>query len=371
MQILGVLKEEKDPRVCFVPKQVAEAVSKHNLKVIVESGAGEISGFHDQEYVDSGAEIADRQTLISKADTILFINALQQIPSEATSKNWIGILHALYFQERVKPYLQNGVHLYSLDLLPRTSLAQSMDILSSMASLSGYFAVIKAAELYGSSLPMFTTAAGTIHPARVLVLGAGVAGLQAIATAKRLGAVIEAFDVRTSAGEEVRSLGAKFIEVEGSEESASAGGYAIEQSEDYKKKQSELLAKHIAKAAIVISTANIPGRKAPVLITKDMLDTMMPNSVIIDLASAQGGNCEIVEDEKLIHYKDVKILGNSNLSREVAHAASQMLSSNYFSFVKHFIKMKQQEKEDDIILNSRIVQDGQIVNDRIKNPTEQ
>ena len=366
MQKLGILREEKDPRVCFVPKQVAEAVSKFGLKVIVESGAGESSGFHDKEYVEAGASIADRNQVFSETDTILFINAQDQIEPFSTEKNCIGILNPLFFQERVKPYLQENINLYSLDLLPRTSLAQSMDILSSMASLSGYFAVIKAAELYGSTLPMFTTAAGTIYPAKVLILGAGVAGLQAIATAKRLGAVVEAFDVRKSAGEEVRSLGAKFIEVEGSAESESAGGYAVEQTEDYKKKQADLLEKHIVQAGIVISTANIPGRKAPVLITKKMLDTMMPNSVIIDLASAQGGNCEVVEDEKLTHYKDIKILGNSNLSREVAHAASQMLSSNYFSFIKHFIKMKKQDNEDEIILNTRVIEKGKLVNEKIQ-----
>lgn len=371
MQKLGILKEEKDPRVCFVPKQVIEAVSKCQLKVIVESGAGEASGFHDQEYLDAGAEIADRNKVISEADTILFINAETQVSVGPSSQNWIGILHALYFQDHVTPYLQPSVNLYSLDLLPRTSLAQSMDILTSMASLSGYFAVIKAAELYGSSIPMFTTAAGTIYPAKVLILGAGVAGLQAIATAKRLGAVVEAFDVRASAGEEVRSLGAKFIEVEGSSENAAAGGYAVEQTEEYKKKQAELLEKHIAQAGIVISTANIPGRKAPILITKKMLDSMMSNSVIIDLASAQGGNCEVVEDEAITHYKDITILGNSNLSREVAHAASQMLSSNYLSFVKHLIRMKEQEKEDVIILNTRIIKKGVLTNEQIKNTSNQ
>lgn len=366
MQILGILKEEKDPRVCFVPKQIAEAVNKLQLKVMVESGAGESSGFHDQEYLEAGASIAERQEILSEADTILFINALEQIELNGKEQNWIGILNALYFQDRVKAFMQEPIDLYSLDLLPRTSLAQSMDILSSMSSLSGYYAVIKAAELFGSSLPMFTTAAGTIYPAKVLILGAGVAGLQAIATAKRLGAIVEAFDVRKSAGEEVRSLGAKFIEVEGSAESESAGGYAIEQTDEYKRKQAELLEKHIAEAGIVISTANIPGKKAPLLINKKMLDSMMPNSVIIDLASAQGGNCEVVEDEKLIQYKDIKILGNSNLSREVAHAASQMLSSNYFSFIKHFIRLKKEEKEDDIIQDTRVIQKGKIVNQRIQ-----
>lgn len=367
MQIIGIIKEpEIETRVCFVPKQVQEAVSRLGLQVIVETGAGDRAGFHDGQYLDAGASIAERSDVLSKADTFLFINSFYEGEDLNAEKNMIGILNPLYYKELISNYRNDSLNLYSLDLLPRSSIAQSMDVLSSMSSLSGYMAVIKASEIFGSTLPMFTTAAGTIYPAKVLVLGAGVAGLQAIATAKRLGAVVEAFDVRKSAGEEVRSLGAKFVEVQGSIENEDSGGYAVEQTEEYKVKQQELLAQHIAAADIVICTANIPGKRSPLLINKQMLDKMKPMSVIIDMASAQGGNCELSVDEKLVVYKDVKILGNSFLSREVSHAASQMLSSNYFSFIRHFLKMKEEDKQDDILTYTQLIGKGNILHQLLK-----
>jgi NAD(P) transhydrogenase subunit alpha len=232
-----------------------------------------------------------------------------------------------------------------------------MDVLSSMASLAGYRAVIKAAELYNGVFPMFTTAAGTLTPVKILILGAGVAGLQAIATARRLGAVVEAFDVRKSAGEEVRSLGATFIEVEGYTESAQAGGYAVEQSPEYQKKQKGLIHNHILSANIVISTANIPGRKAPLLIETRSVEAMQPGSIIIDLAAEQGGNCALSKNKELVRHHGITILGNSSLSDEIPAAASKLLSNNYFSFLKY--KQKAENQPNDPLLSaSRIMVNG-------------
>jgi NAD(P) transhydrogenase subunit alpha len=261
----------------------------------------------------------------------------------------------------VENYLHHAISLYTLDMLPRSTKAQHMDVLSSMASLAGYKAVIKAAEMYGSVLPMFTTAAGTLTPAKVLVLGAGVAGLQAIATARRLGAVVEAFDVRASAGEEVLSLGAKFIQVEGARENSGAGGYAIEQDVDYLNRQKELIHKHISAAAIVISTANIPGRRAPVLIEEEMVNSMSNGSVIVDLASEQGGNCSLTRDGEVIHHNGVKIIGSSSLSGEIAFASSQLLSNNYYAFIRHLMDCADRDQPDPILDACRIVFNGEVI----------
>lgn len=279
----------------------------------------------------------------------------------------IGILNPLFMHHKLSDFNCKGLDLYSLDLLPRTTKAQSMDVLSSMQSLSGYKAVIKAAELHNAVLPMFTTAAGTIPPARVLVLGAGVAGLQAIATAKRLGAVVEAFDVRKAAGEEVRSLGAKFIEVEGAVENKDAGGYAVEQSEEFLRRQRELIDKHVSQASIVICTANIPGKKAPLLVEEESVYKMKFGSVIIDLASEQGGNCALTNNDKIIDINGVKIVGSSYLAREVPATSSQMLSGNYYQFLKHFKNIVNSEIQDDPIVNScLVIQNGIVVNERVQ-----
>ncbi|MNY19745.1 NAD(P) transhydrogenase subunit alpha part 1 [compost metagenome] len=241
-----------------------------------------------------------------------------------------------------------------------------MDVLSSVASLSGYKAVVKAADIYGSVFPMFTTAAGTIRPVKVLIIGAGVAGLQAIATARRLGAIVHVFDVRSSAKEEVKSLGANFIEVEGAAENLNAGGYAIEQSEEFLERQKALIDQYVSESGIVISTANIPGKRAPLLIEKSSVEKMKKGSVIIDLASEQGGNCALTVDKATIVHQGVTIVGDSYLSRELAETTSQLLATNYFNFLKHYVQTDAISRSDDPILKgSKLIEDGEIVNERL------
>jgi H+-translocating NAD(P) transhydrogenase subunit alpha len=368
MQFIGILKEQNgDPRVCVGPTTVGKIVKELGFTVYVEKNAGQESGFSNEEYERFGATLLERSELIDKSDILLFINHFRLPSSLKKSKILIGIVNPLFHYNLLMDYMLPEMNLYSLDLLPRTTKAQSMDVLSSMASLSGYKAVIKAAEIHNSVIPMFTTAAGTIRPAKVLVIGAGVAGLQAIATAKRLGALVEAFDVRTAAGEEVRSLGAKFIEVDGAKENDKAGGYAIEQTDDYLNRQRKLIDKHVSEASIVISTANIPGRKAPLLIEAESVEKMQFGSVIVDLASEQGGNCALTHDEKIIDHNGVKIVGSSFLAREIPTTSSQMLSGNFFNFLKHFKMVEEGEATEDPIVDAcRVISDGKIVNERVK-----
>ena len=368
MQNIAILKEpENESRVCLIPDTVKRITTTLNTEVWVEHNAGVKSGFTDEQYREAGAQIGDAKTVFKSANTLLSINHWYNGEILNGEKNFVGIYNMLFHRKRLEFYKKPDISVFSLDMVPRTTKAQSMDVLSSMASLSGYKAMIKAAEVYGSVIPMFTTAAGTLRPATVLVLGAGVAGLQAIATAKRLGAVVEAFDVRTAAGEEVRSLGAKFVEVEGATENKSAGGYAVEQSEEYLKKQKELLNKHIANAAIVISTANIPGRKAPLLIDQETVERMKPGSVIVDLASEQGGNCALTQDEKIIMHKGVKIIGNSYLTKEMPFASAQMLSNNYFSFLKHVNGLNGDAATDPILNGCKIIDNGKLVHQMFLN----
>lgn len=368
MKFIGILKEQnEDPRVSVGPFVIKKIISELDATVFVEKNAGLKSGFTNEMYEAVGAQIVSREDAMEKSDILLFINHFTPPTSFSKAKTLIGILNPLFFPDKLSSYLQKEINLYSLDLMPRSSKAQAMDVLSSMASLSGYKAVIKAADLHSSVFPMFTTAAGTIKPAKVLVLGAGVAGLQAIATAKRLGAIVSAFDVRKSAGEEVKSLGAKFIEVEGAVENEQAGGYAIEQTADYLERQRQLIDKHVSEASIVISTANIPGRAAPRLIEEQSVDKMKFGSVIVDLASEQGGNCSLTEDEKIIDHNGVTIIGNSAFSREIATTASQMLSNNYVNFLKHLLSVEASGVQDDpIVLGCIVASAGEIVHERIK-----
>jgi len=368
MNRIGILKEQNgDPRVCMVPQAVQKIIKELKYEVFIEQNAGEKAGFTDEAYLEAGARVLTREDMLKKLDIFLFINPFVPPFSFDAPKTLIGITNPLFHYNQLIPFLDPNVSLYSLDLMPRSSKAQSMDVLSSMASLSGYKAVIRGAELYNSVLPMFTTAAGTVRPAKVLVLGAGVAGLQAIATAKRLGAVVQAFDVRKSAGEEVRSLGAAFIEVEGALENEKAGGYAIEQSEDYLQRQRTLIDKHVSEASIVISTANIPGRKAPLLIESRSVEKMKQGSVIIDLASEQGGNCALTQDGKTISHKGITIVGDSFLARETAFTSSQLLSTNYFNFLKHLVAVEDGAIQNDPIVNDcLVIRAGKITNERVK-----
>lgn len=266
-------------------------------------------------------------------------------------------------------YTQSSVPIFSMDMLPRTTRAQAMDILSSQANIAGYKAVLTAANVYPRYFPMFMTAAGTIKPAKVLILGAGVAGLQAIATARRLGAVVEVFDTRPAVKEEVMSLGAKFIEVDGAADASKAGGYAVEQSEDYKIKQQERINESAAKADIIITTAQIPGRKAPILINDVMLKSMKKGSVIIDLASSTGGNTTETKDNETVVYNGVSIVGNSNLAATMPSDASKLYGKNILNFLALIVNAEGNfylNLDDDLVQGTCVANEGKITNERIQ-----
>ncbi len=364
---LGILKEqESETRVSIVPSVVQRLIKELSFEVYFESGVGEKAGFSDADYIQAGAALMNRNEILELLDIITVINAFDTPFQPNSKKMLVSILNPLFRTQEVMKFRNPNLTVFSLDMVPRSTKAQAMDVLSSVASLSGYKAVVKAADLYGSVFPMFTTAAGTIRPAKVLILGAGVAGLQAIATARRLGAIVDVFDVRSSSKEEVQSLGANFIEVAGANENQQAGGYAIEQTEAYLEKQRELIDRYVSNAAIVITTANIPGKRAPLLIEKSSVEKMKPGTVIIDLASEQGGNCALTVDQQLVEHKGVRIIGNSYLSRELPETASQLLATNYFNFLKHYMQLDAISRADDPILKgSMLIQDGEIVHERL------
>jgi NAD(P) transhydrogenase subunit alpha len=281
----------------------------------------------------------------------------------------IGVYQPLYNTGTMKEWASKNVTVFSLDMLPRTTRAQAMDVLSSQANIAGYKAVVTAANSYSRYFPMFMTAAGSIAPAKVLILGAGVAGLQAIATAKRLGAVVEVFDTRPAVKEEVMSLGAKFIEVEGAADASKAGGYAVEQTEEYKQKQQQRIADSCAKADIVITTAQIPGKKAPILITDAMLNSMRNGSVIIDLAAATGGNTPATKNNETVQHNGVSIIGNSSLQSTMPSDASKVYGKNVLNFLALIINKEGQLNlnwEDDLVKGSCITNNGEIVHERVK-----
>jgi NAD(P) transhydrogenase subunit alpha len=262
------------------------------------------------------------------------------------SKIILGIYQPLYHHDDIEKFVTKNITVFSIDMLPRTTRAQSMDVLSSQANIAGYKAVLVAANKYGRYFPMFMTAAGSIRPAKVLILGAGVAGLQAIATARRLGAVVEVFDTRPAVKEEVMSLGANFVEVEGAADASKAGGYAVEQTEEFKERQKQKIAEHVSKADIVITTAQIFGKKAPILVTKEMIENMKDGSVIVDIAAATGGNTEVTKNEQEVNYKGITIIGNSNLSATMPSDASKLYGKNICNFLELII-----DKEGKLNLN--------------------
>jgi NAD(P) transhydrogenase subunit alpha len=300
--IIGILKETgTENRVAILPVEVC-ALKNMGIEVIVELHAGQRSFASDDAFSNAGALLAERKEVISKAAMLLSVNPPLDDDLNSFSQGQIlcCVLNPVENSDWLDRARQKGLTILALDLIPRTTRAQSMDILSSMATVSGYKAVIDAAAILPRFFPMFMSAAGTIKPSRVLILGAGVAGLQAIAIARKLGAVVEVFDVRSAVKEEVKSLGGKFIEVTGAREDAAAGGYAVEQTDEFKKKQQELIQQRAIAADVVITTAQIPGKKAPVLILKETVHLMKPGSVIIDLAASTGGNCELTENGKLL-----------------------------------------------------------------------
>ncbi len=366
--VIGVLKEQApETRVSLVPEVVA-ALVKMNVTVWVEHGAGDTAFFGDQAYVTAGAVIKNAQEIRTGADVLLSIqtgNARDAKPGAVL----MGIFQPLFNHHLMQQWAEKGYTTFSLDTIPRTTRAQSMDVLSSQANIAGYKAVLTAATQYCRYFPMFMTAAGSIPPAKVLILGAGVAGLQAIATAKRLGAVVEVFDTRPAVKEEVMSLGAKFVEVEGAADASKAGGYAVEQNEDFQRRQREKIHEHAKKSDIIITTAQIPGKKAPILITKAMIEDMRAGSIIVDIASVTGGNTDLTENDKTVMHNGVAIIGNSALAATTSSDASKLYSKNVLNFAKLIIDKYgglNLNFEDDIVKGTCITHGGNIVNERVQ-----
>lgn len=355
--------------MALVPDAAARLV-KAGHQVVVQAGAGAGAGFADAAYRDAGAEIApDLAAAVQGAAVVLEVQpiAAGEVSRLPEGAGLIGFLQPSENGELIKELARRKVTAFSLELLPRISRAQSMDALSSQASVAGYKAVLIAAERLPKFFPMLMTAAGTIAPARVLVLGAGVAGLQAIATARRLGAVIEAYDVRPAVKEEVQSLGARFIELE-LEAQEGTGGYAREQSEEFLRKQRELIGKHVAASDVVITTAAIPGRKAPVLVTAEMVRGMRPGSVVVDLAAESGGNVEGSRPGETVDLQGVAIYGARNLPSTMPVHASQLYSKNVTSLLEHLAPEGELKLdfEDEITKGTCVTHGGEIVNERVK-----
>ncbi len=370
MLIIGVLKEQgQDTRVSMTP-EIAASFVKNNITVLIEQDAGARAFYANQLYESAGATIASRNDILQRANLILSINA----PGDAETASLpsgtilIGVYQPLFHAAKMQEWAAKGLTTFSMDTLPRTTRAQAMDVLSSQANIAGYKAVLLAATVYPRYFPMFMTAAGSIPPAKVLILGAGVAGLQAIATARRLGCVVEVFDTRPAVKEEVMSLGAKFIEIEGAADASKAGGYAVEQSEDFQQRQKAKIAEHAAKADVIITTAQIPGRKAPILITKEMIGNMKAGSVIIDLAAVTGGNTECTKDKETVVEHGVTIIGDSALYISAPADASKLYSKNIQNFLKLIINQDNELNlnfDDDLVKGCCITYEGQITNERV------
>lgn len=363
MTKIAVLKERKQGEARAAITQ--DAVKKYKslgASVVIEQGAGLGSAISDAEYQAAGAEIGGYPAACLEGANIILtvrepdLETLVHIPADAML---VGQLDPHGKKAMLADYNSKKIAAFSLELLPRISRAQSMDVLSSQSNLAGYRAVIEASNAFGKVIPMMMTAAGTVAPAKALVLGAGVAGLQAIATAKRLGAAVSAFDVRTAAKEQVQSLGAKFIEVPAAESGDAAGGYAKEMSEEYKRKQSALIHETLKKQDMVISTALIPGKPAPVLITEAMVKDMRPGSVIVDLAAANGGNCPLTEADRVVEKHGVTLIGYTNMPGRVAVDASQLYARNLYNFVSTLLLGKDGIKwDDELIVGTLLTKDG-------------
>jgi NAD(P) transhydrogenase subunit alpha len=367
---IGVLTEPAfETRVSLLPEATATLLKK-GITILIEQGAGEKAFSNNEDYAALGAQVKTRNEVLHGSDIILAIHPPDKsIIDRLRSKILIGIYQPLFAARDMQHFAENGITIFSLDMLPRTTRAQSMDVLSSQANIAGYKAVLHASNIYSRYFPMFMTAAGSIAPAKILILGAGVAGLQAIATAKRLGAVVEVFDTRPAVKEEVMSLGAKFVEVEGAADASKAGGYAVEQSEEFLQKQKAKIAESIAKADIVITTAQIPGKKAPILVTEEMIRNMRRGSVIIDLAAATGGNTEFTRNNETVLQNGVTIVGNSALPSTMPSDASKLYGKNVLNFLQLIIDKEGNLNlnwEDDLVKGSCITHDGQVTHDRVK-----
>ncbi len=369
--IIGILKEPAgENRVAMLTEQLASLV-KQGIQVMVEEDAGARAFANNELYFASGATIVNRTTLLNSATILL---SYWSISAEDLAKTQpgailVGVFQPLFNFQLMKDWASKGCTIFSLDMIPRTTRAQSMDVLSSQANIAGYKAVLKAADLLPRYFPMFMTAAGSIPPAKLMVLGAGVAGLQAIATAKRLGAVVEVSDTRAAVKEEVMSLGAKFIEVEGAADASAAGGYAVEQTVEFKQKQKERLALSVAKSDVIIATAQLQGKPAPLLIDEDMLKLMKPGAVVIDLAASSGGNVFGVQNNATIQLHGVTLVGNSQLASDMPADASKVYGKNMFNFLQLILTKEgaiNLNFEDDIVKGCCMAHGGAIVNDRIQ-----
>jgi len=377
--IIGIPKESYpgERRVALVPMVVPNLI-KAGFSVTVETGAGVGAGYPDALYLEKGATLApDRAAVFAKADIIVQvlcygsndITGKADIPLMRREQVLIGFLRPLGSVEVIKEIAQTGVTSFSVELMPRTTRAQSMDALSSMATICGYKAVLISADTLPRIFPMMTTAAGTVTPARILVIGAGVAGLQAIATARRLGAVVSAYDMRPASKEQVQSLGGRFVELPiQAKDAQDAHGYGTAQDESFYAKQRELLARVIAESDVVITTAVVPGKKAPVLITADMVRGMAPGSVIFDLASERGGNCELTRSGQTVVEHGVTIIGIINVASNVPYHASQMYARNVTSFLLNLVKdgKLRLDADDEIIRETLLTRGGEIVNGRVR-----
>ncbi|MBD1867526.1 Re/Si-specific NAD(P)(+) transhydrogenase subunit alpha [Leptolyngbya sp. FACHB-541] len=367
--------EVGERRVAVIPDTVARLV-KQGLEVLVEAGAGERAYFPDADYEAAGARIVqDATQLWGEADILLKVGPPQERENGQLEVNLlregavlISFLNPLGTPEVIQHLAERKVTAFSMEMIPRTSRAQSMDALSSQAGVAGYKATLIAAAALPKFFPMLTTAAGTIAPAKVFVMGAGVAGLQAIATARRLGAVVEAFDIRPAVKEEVQSLGAKFVEVKLEEDTVAAGGYAKEVSEAAKQRSREVVTEHVRQSDVVITTAQVPGKKAPLLVTEEMVNQMKPGSVIVDLAADQGGNCACTEPGKDVVHHGVTIIGTINLPASMPIHASQMYAKNLLTLVQYLVKdgALQLNFDDDIVNSACVVHAGEIRNQRVR-----
>jgi NAD(P) transhydrogenase subunit alpha len=379
---IAVLKERYpgENRVAISP-DTTRKLTELDIKVYIEKGAGEASNIQDEDYIKAGAIISKVPLeIIADAQVILKVQPSFSIPNDelselslaAPSSILIGMLSPYDNKSLIKHIAQKNISSFALEFMPRITRAQNMDVLSSQANLAGYKAVLEAANEFGRIFPMMMTAAGTLTPAKVLVLGAGVAGLQAIATAKRLGAVVSAFDVRPAVKEQVESLGGKFIEVSADSSSLeTSGGYAREMTEEYKKLQQELIADSTKKHDIIICTALIPGKKSPILVTEEMVHSMKTGSVIVDLATTHGGNCALsVKDQVVTTTNKVKIIGYSNMSSRIAQDSSKLFASNIFNFLMLLYNREERRLninlDDEIVRNTLITHHGEIVNNNLK-----
>ncbi|HUJ45721.1 MAG TPA: Re/Si-specific NAD(P)(+) transhydrogenase subunit alpha [Rhizomicrobium sp.] len=373
---LAILKERRagEARVAATPETVKK-LKGLGLEVVVETGAGAAARMSDADYTAAGASIApDAATALRDADIVFKVRGPEPAEIAAMKSGAVFVSLLAPFAERpvIEQLAQRGVVAFAMEFIPRISRAQSMDVLSSQANLAGYKAVIDAAATFGRAFPMMMTAAGTIAPARVFIMGVGVAGLQAIATARRLGAIVTATDVRPATKEQVVSLGASFVAVEDDEfkQAETTAGYAKPMSAEYQAKQAALVAEHIKKQDIVITTALIPGRKAPVLVAEDMVQTMKPGSVIVDLAAEQGGNCPLTECDRVVEKHGVTIMGYSNLPSRLAVDSSNLYARNLFNFVSLMVDKKTGNLalnwDDEIIKGAGVTRDGAIVHPSLK-----